>query len=176
VYRAFPLHPEVPQEGLSLDELFRGRGYDRKAMHERMQRLMDAEGLAYGPREMTFNTRLAQELAKWGEQNAKPEIHDALYRAYFVDRVNLAKPAELTRIAASVGLDTEEAERVLTDRTFKDAVDADWKRARDLGVTGVPTFVAGRQAVVGAQPYEVLEQLVLAAGARTRAEGRMFPG
>lgn len=176
MYRAFPLHPEVPQEGLSLDELFRGRGYDRKAMHERMQRLMDAEGLAYGPREMTFNTRLAQELAKWGEQNAKPEIHDALYRAYFVDRVNLAKPAELTRIAASVGLDTEEAERVLTDRTFKDAVDADWKRARDLGVTGVPTFVAGRQAVVGAQPYEVLEQLVLAAGARTRAEGRMFPG
>lgn len=153
-----------------MQELFRGRGYDRKAMHERMQRLMDAEGLPYGPREMTFNTRLAQELAKWGEQNAKPEIHDALYRAYFVDRVNLAKPAELARIVARVGLDTEEAERVLADRPFKDAVDADWKRARDLGVTGVPTFVAGRQAVVGAQPYEVLEQLVLAAGARPRAE------
>jgi hypothetical protein len=26
------------------------------------------------------------------------------------------------------------------------------------GITGVPTFVAGRYGVVGAQPYEVLEQ------------------
>jgi predicted DsbA family dithiol-disulfide isomerase len=29
------------------------------------------------------------------------------------------------------------------------------------GVTGVPTFVAGGQGVVGAQPYEALEQLIL---------------
>ena len=32
--------------------------------------------------------------------------------------------------------------------------------------TGVPTFVAGRRSVVGAQPYEVLEQLVLKEGSR----------
>ena len=45
-------------------------------------------------------------------------------------------------------------------RTFKDAVDADWRLSRQYGITGVPTFVAGRHGVVGAQPYEVLEQLV----------------
>jgi predicted DsbA family dithiol-disulfide isomerase len=43
---------------------------------------------------------------------------------------------------------------------MRKAVDADWARSRALGVTGVPTFVIGRKAVVGAQPYEVLEQLV----------------
>ena len=36
-------------------------------------------------------------------------------------------------------------------------------------VTGVPTFVADRHGVVGAQPYEVLEQLVEKAGAPRRA-------
>ena len=40
------------------------------------------------------------------------------------------------------------------------AVDADWEKSRRYGVTGVPTFVVGRQGVVGAQPYEALEELV----------------
>jgi predicted DsbA family dithiol-disulfide isomerase len=35
-------------------------------------------------------------------------------------------------------------------------------------VTAVPTFVAGGYGVVGAQPYEVLVQLVEKAGARRR--------
>jgi len=48
----------------------------------------------------------------------------------------------------------------LTERRMRAAVDADWARSRALGVTGVPTFVMGRKAVVGAQPYEALEQLV----------------
>ena len=30
----FPLHPETPPEGRSLDDLFRGRNVDRKAMLE----------------------------------------------------------------------------------------------------------------------------------------------
>jgi predicted DsbA family dithiol-disulfide isomerase len=49
---------------------------------------------------------------------------------------------------------------VIEKRTFKEAVDADWKLSRDYGVTGVPTFVVGRYGVVGAQPYETLVQLV----------------
>jgi len=49
---------------------------------------------------------------------------------------------------------------VLEKRTFKEAVDADWNLSRQYGITGVPTFVVGTRGVVGAQPYEVLEQLV----------------
>jgi predicted DsbA family dithiol-disulfide isomerase len=51
---------------------------------------------------------------------------------------------------------------VLEKRTYQAAVDADWEKSRQYGVTGVPTFVAGGQGVVGAQPYEALEQLILA--------------
>jgi predicted DsbA family dithiol-disulfide isomerase len=37
-----------------------------------------------------------------------------------------------------------------------------------LGITGVPTFVADGRGVVGAQPYEALERLVVLAGATKR--------
>ena len=39
------------------------------------------------------------------------------------------------------------AREVLDKRTFKDAIDRDWATSRQLGVTGVPTFVAEGQAV-----------------------------
>jgi predicted DsbA family dithiol-disulfide isomerase len=57
---------------------------------------------------------------------------------------------------------------VLDERRFKDAVDADWQKSAAYGVTGVPTFVAARHGVVGAQPYEALAQLVEKAGAAKR--------
>ena len=57
---------------------------------------------------------------------------------------------------------------ILEDRRYRAAVDSDWQRSRDLGITGVPTFVIGDQGLVGAQPYEQLEALVISAGASRR--------
>ena len=158
----FPLHPETPAEGRALADLFAGRSAEqRKAMHAQMKARMDAEGLPYGERTMTYNSRLAQELGKWADTQPGGEaLHDALFRAYFVDARDISQTAVLLQIATQVGLPPDGAREVLEKRTFKDAVDADWKLSREYGVTGVPTFVAGRQGVVGAQPYEVLEQLV----------------
>ena len=157
----FPLHPETPPEGRSLDDLFRGRNVDRKAMHAQMKARMDAEGLPYGERSMTYNSRLAQELGKWADTQPGGEtVHDALFRAYFVDARDISRPEVLLDIVKEVGLPVDAAREVIEQRTFKDAVDADWKLSREYGITGVPTFVAGRYGVVGAQPYEALEALV----------------
>jgi len=133
-----------------------------------MKGLMDAEGLPYGKRERTFNSRLAQELGKFGDERGVPEIHDALYRAYFVEGSNIAKLPVLIKAATSVGIPADEARDVLTERRLRAAVDEDWARSRQLGVTGVPTFVIGRKGLVGAQPYEDLEELVRSAGAQAR--------
>ena len=164
----FPLHPETPPQGKSLAELFAGRGYDIASMQAQMRARMQAEGLPYGDRKMTYNSRLAQELGKWAAslpegQPGREAIHDALFRAYFVEGRNIGEPEVLVQIAESVGLPGEQAREVLEKRSYREAVDADWQKSRDYGVTGVPTFVSGGRGVVGAQPYEVLEQLVAGA-------------
>ena len=165
----FPLHPETPAEGLLLKDLFAGRSVDLDAMHARMKALMDAEGLPYNRRTHTYNSRLAQELAKWADsKRGFDKIHEQLYQAYFVHAENLADKDVLYRIAQSVGLPVEEAQRILEERTFKDAVDADWQKARRYGITGVPSFLAGGSKVVGAQPYEVLAHHLRSVGAESK--------
>ncbi len=163
----FPLHPETPAEGRSLEELFAGRGYDIAKMQAQMRARMQAEGLPYGTRRMTYNSRLAQELGAWADAQPGGEaIHDALFRAYFVEARNIGDPGVLVEVAAAAGLPAAAAREVIESRTHKPAVDADWERSRRYGVTGVPTFVAGGQGVVGAQPYEVLAELVEQARSR----------
>ena len=157
----FPLHPDTPAEGRALAGLFGGRDEDRRARHEQMKARMAAEGLPYGERTMTYNSRLAQELGKWADtQPGGDAIHDALFRAYFVEARDISQPAVLLDIVERVGLSVDGARGALETRAFKAAVDADWELSRRYGVTGVPTFVAGRSGVVGAQPYEALEELV----------------
>ena len=165
----FPLHPDTPAEGRSLDAMFAGRGVDLRAMHQRMADLMRAEGLPYGERTHTYNSRLAQELGKWADtQPGFDAIHDALYRAYFVEDCNIGDLEELVQLATWVGLPAATTREVLIERRFKAEVDADWEKSRRSGVTGVPTFISGEHSVVGAQPYEVLQQLVTASGAAPR--------
>lgn len=165
----FPLHPDTPEEGREMAGFYAQRGLDPEAMYRQMKARMDAEGLPYGRRTHTYNSRLAQELGKWADtQPGGGAIHDKVYQAYFVDARNIGDPDILVEIATSVGLDGAEARKVLDERRLKDAVDADWQKSAAYGVTGVPTFVAARYGIVGAQPYEALVELVEKAGAAKR--------
>ncbi len=162
---------------MTLERLFEGRSFDLEAAQARLAEVAAAEGLPYGERTHTFNSRLAQELAKWAQrQPGGDAIHDALFRAYFADGKNLARIAELVRIAESVGLPAQQAREALETRSMSAHVDADWQRANAAGITGVPTFVIDGRGVVGAQPYSVLEQFVLRSGAERRGTGRRGTG
>jgi predicted DsbA family dithiol-disulfide isomerase len=159
----FPLHPDTPQEGRGMKEFYAARGWDIDQKNAEMKAQMDAEGLPYGYRTHTYNSRLAQELGVWADTQENGEtLHDALFRAYFVDNKNIADVEILMEIVKSVGLPVDQAREVVDERTYKSAVDADWQKSRDYGVTGVPTFVAQGYGLVGAQPYENLEQFVQA--------------
>jgi len=150
----FPLHPETPEGGKARAP--------NPARDERMKALADEEGLPFKTdRDMTYNSRLAQEFAKWAESKGKGyEIHDPLFRAFFVEAKNIGDPHVLAGIAGASGLPADEAIDALAARSFKEAVDRDWQRSAELGVHAVPTFVVGRYALVGAHPYEELEKLV----------------
>lgn len=157
-------------EGRSLKDLFAGRDYDPEKMYQQMKVRMDQEGLPYGKRTHTYNSRLAQELGAWADtqQVDGEKLHDLLYRAYFVDSKNIGDINVLIDLVAEAGLDVGDAKKALEARSFKEVVDADWNKSKQYGVTGVPTFVASGYGVVGAQPYETLEALLDKVGAVRR--------
>jgi len=165
----FPLHPDTPEDGLTLEELFAGRNIDIDKARELLRQAARELGLPFGERTKTYNSRLAQELAKWAELKGKgDEFHKAVFRAHFVEGRNIGKIDELALLAQSLGLRDQEAREVLMSRAFKEAVDTDWSRCHALGITAVPTFVIYHQGVVGFQPYEVLEQLLETRNIRKR--------
>jgi predicted DsbA family dithiol-disulfide isomerase len=119
-------------------------------------------GLPFGQRTMTYNSRLAQELGKWAESEGQGhEFHNAAFRAYFVDGLNIGKPSILVKVAESVDLNGKDAMGIIRSRTCREAVDLDWKRSYEKSVTAVPTFVFNDQVLVGAQKYEALEKILL---------------
>ena len=126
-------------------------------------------GLPFGNRTKTYNSRLAQELGLWAEdQNRGDQFHQAAFESYFVKGENLADRTVLIRLAVKVGLFEKEAEAVLHTRSYADNVDTHWQEARQLGINAVPTFLMGFNRVVGAQSYEALADLVSMAGARRK--------
>ena len=157
----FPLHPETPTEGKTLLELFGSTQDDIDQKNERMKVLMINEGLSYNDRTHTYNSRLAQEIGAWAEtvQN-NTSIHDNFFEAYFVNGLNVGLEEVILDVVSKSNLDVDEAKLVLKNRTFKSNIDEDWEKSRKYGVTGVPTFVYSGQSLVGAQPYENLEQFL----------------
>jgi predicted DsbA family dithiol-disulfide isomerase len=131
-------------------------------MITKLKKVAAGEGLPFGDRTMTYNSRPAQELGKWAEEEGKGDaFHQAMFRAYFAEGRNIADEAVLLDVAASVTLEKEMARKVLQEKTYKKEVDQDWRRAYDLGITAAPTFLMGFSRLVGAQAYEVLERFIL---------------
>jgi len=166
---AFPLHPETPKEGLTLEELFAGRSIDIEKIVSRLKQVAGELGLPLGKRKKTYNSRLAQELAKWAESKGKGDsFNEAVFRAYFVGGKNIGKVDVLVALAESIALSEEGARSVLELRTFKEAVDSDWSRSHALGITAVPTFFVNGRLLVGFPAYESLEEFARACGAEKR--------
>ncbi len=159
-WSVFPLHPNTPDDGMSLNDLFAGQ-MDIAAMLTRLKGVAGELGLPFGARSHTYNSRRAQELGKWVEEEGQGEaFHKTVYRAYFVDGKNIARPDVLAELIEGLDLDKEKALRVLEDDSYAAAVNADWQRAGELGVTAVPTAIYKDRQLVGFQQYDAFRRLV----------------
>ena len=148
---------------MSLDELFKLKGMPVQVdkMMAQLKSTAAGFGLEMGDREMTYNSRLAQEVGLWAETKGRGhQFHMDAFRTYFVHGENLAKKEVLLGMIKRSGLDPEEGETVIDKRLFSKAVDEDWELSRKSGITAVPTFRMGLDRIVGAQPYEALKKLV----------------
>jgi len=139
---AFPLHPGTPEEGKTLEELFKDRDVDIDQVMAHLKQVASGLGLPFGDRKRTYNSRLAQELGKWAES--------------------------IIEVAESINLNGKDAHKVIQGRTYKEAVDSDWKRSYELKVNAVPTFLFHHQVLIGAQIYESLENLMISNNVKRR--------
>jgi predicted DsbA family dithiol-disulfide isomerase len=80
--------------------------------------------------------------------------------AYWSEATDIGDADELRRLAAEVGLDTDDVERVLADASaYLDVVEASTREAQSIGINAIPAFLLDRRLIVlGAQPLEVFEQ------------------
>jgi len=160
-WRGFPLHPEIPEEGIRLERLFDADSDHVAAMVARLKQVAADLNLPFGDRTMSYNSRRAQELAKWAESLGRGEaFHRAAFRAYFDRGCNLADREVLRGLARECGLDPDDAEAAIRERRFRRAVDRDWEMAAEMGVTMIPTFIYGKDRITGAQTYEDMVRLI----------------
>jgi len=84
-------------------------------------------------------------LAHHGEDAFK-RYHMAVFRAYHLDKRDIANPLELIAIAKEVGIDTTELSEDLRTRRFKEVVGADHVEGdEEHDIFGVPTLLLDGQ-------------------------------
>lgn len=161
LWTVFPLHPEIPEDGMELADLFRGRNFDMEAMQRRLTDVAAEVGLPIVAKSRIFNSRRAQELGKWAESMGKgDEFRLRAYHAYFAEGRNIALLPELETIAEAAGLPKDEVYDILSQSLFAEAVDDDWARSSRMAVTAVPFHLFGERALVGFHPYEEYVRLL----------------
>ncbi|MFD9700121.1 DsbA family oxidoreductase [Lentzea sp. NPDC059081] len=161
VHRAFELDPT--RTGVeSVQEMLAAKFGPRAAeMEDSVAGLARDEGLEYRLDREVGNTFDAHRLVRLArERGVQHQVLDALLHANFGQARSLFTPESLTGIVTEAGLDAADVKAVLEDPdAYAAEVRADERRAREIGVSGVPFVVlSGRFAVSGAQPVALFEQ------------------
>jgi predicted DsbA family dithiol-disulfide isomerase len=163
VYKSFELDPYAKRDGNPnvYDMLASKYGMSReqaKANTDQVAKQAKELGLDYDfDRTIQTNTFDAHRIAHFAASKGKlVEMTERLLKAHFTDTLHLGKPEVLADLASDIGLDREEAWRVLNSGAYTDEVRNDEREAARLGIRGVPFFVINRKyAVSGAQPSEL---------------------
>ena len=112
-------------------------------------------------RELPIIAPTSPDAARWGlaaaEQGKYPAFHKAMFAAGRTD------PASVAAAARAAGLDLERARQVVTDPKVNAEIAANMEFARKLQISGTPSWIAGKQLIVGAVGREALNKALIAA-------------
>jgi predicted DsbA family dithiol-disulfide isomerase len=109
-----------------------------------------------------INSRPALIGAKYAEaQGVGPAYHDAVMRAYWLEAKSIEELDVLAELAVAIGVDRDAFLAALNDTALEQEVLNDIAWAHTNGINGVPALVfQGKYLVSGAQPYDVLTNVV----------------
>jgi predicted DsbA family dithiol-disulfide isomerase len=128
-------------------------------------------GLPMTTRDWVSNSRPALEAAEFAREHGLFDpFHRAVFSAYHAEGRDIGKQEVLREIATAVGLDADGMIDALDEGRYTPRVEEDLAFSREIGLTGVPAFIIGNRAIVGAQPYNVFEYVMDLIGREKRAE------
>jgi protein-disulfide isomerase len=94
------------------------------------------------------------------EQGAFWEYHDYIFNNQGGENRGDFSKENLKQFGAALGLDTGAFDECLDSGKYAEIVQGETNAARSLGVQSTPTFLINGQPVVGAQPFEVFQQII----------------
>ena len=163
IWHPFELNPTMARTGMDRRQYLEDKfgGPERaKQIYARVEAAGAEVGIpfAFDHMQIQPNTTQAHRLIAWAMASGRQgELVEALFRGYFLEQSDLTSDAVLAGIAASAGLDGEEALAFLGTTEGVDEVRAEEAAAQRMGVSGVPFFIfEGKTAVSGAQEAATL--------------------
>jgi predicted DsbA family dithiol-disulfide isomerase len=164
-WHPFQLNPDMPSEGTERRAYRTAKfgSWERsQSMDADVAKAGSGEGVAfnYDRVSRTPNTLDSHRIV-WlaGERGIQDAVVEALFKAYFTDGRDLSDRATLAAIAVEAGLDAKEVDELLSGDAGRDAVRDGERKARRLGVTGVPFVVINDTvALSGAQAPETFRK------------------
>lgn len=160
----FQLNPDLPASGMPRREYIERKWGPGKGpeVYSRVAGVGRSVDLPFAFENITVqpNTLEAHRLLGYADDNGRQdEVAEALFKAYFIDGVDLTNLAALADVAASGGLDRDAALRFLESGEDREKVAQADVEARSAGIGGVPFFIFNRRVgVSGAQEVDVLLQ------------------
>lgn len=163
IYRSFELNPNSPKSyDKNIHEIIAskyGISYEEaKLNNDNIVKQARDLGLEYNFDTLVVtNSFDAHRMIHFADKYGKmEEMTEALFKAYFTDSKNVSDANTLADIASSIGLDKDEALRVLNSNEYKNLVRKDEEMARSYGISSVPFFIFNNKfSVSGAQPTEI---------------------
>ena len=94
-------------------------------------------------------------------ENKSGEMIERIFKAHFVDALDISDHSVLASLAGEVGLNSEKVISILESDQYREEVTNDEDTASRLGIGGVPYYIINRKyAVPGAQPPEFFLEIL----------------
>lgn len=168
VFCSFQLDPHAEKSSqsdpvTSLSEKYGTTKEEAQRMIDRIVRMASDVGLEYDYENMIqTNTLDAHRLVHYGQKLGRDkEIMERLFKAHFIDGLDIGDISVLGDLSQEVGLDRQEVLNMLNSEEYIDRVEDDRRLSQQLGISSVPFFVIDNKvAVPGAQPPETFIQVL----------------
>ncbi len=180
LFRPYELDPTIPAGGTDYKAYMKARfGSDQS--RDRANQMRDAliqygqdEGIPFDFEKITRrpNSFNAHRMVRWAQgQNLGLEAKEALFEAYFSNGEDIGDHETLVTIASKVGLDSNIVSDLLVSDADVETTRNEQNLFRQMGISGVPTFIAHRQiAVQGAESSEKLARFLQSAASQVPQE------